>query len=153
LDKIHDLEAIDQAAQKSSISGTINMMPAKYDTVLGKEFEGGQELSGGQWQKIALARAYLRDAEIVVLDEPAAALDALSEMEVHRNFLQLAQGKTVLLISHRLGSAQLADKIVFVERGRIAEEGSHEQLMELGGKYAQLYRQQAEWYKTDKAGV
>lgn len=153
LDKINDLEAIDQAAQRSSISGTINMMPAKYDTVLGKEFEGGQELSGGQWQKIALARAYLRDAEIVVLDEPAAALDALSEMEVYRNFLQLAQGKTVLLISHRLGSAQLADKIVFVEQGRIAEEGSHEQLMELGGKYAQLYRRQAEWYNTDKAGV
>ena len=117
------------------------------DTMLGKEFAGGQEISEGQWQKLAIARVYLRDTDILVLDEPASALDALAELEVYRRFLVLSEGKTVLLISHRLGSARLADRIVFLHRGVIVEQGTHEELIASGGPYAELYRMQAEWYR------
>ena len=115
--------------------------------MLGKEFAGGQEISEGQWQKLAIARVYLRDTNILVLDEPASALDALAELEVYRRFLVLSEGKTVLLISHRLGSARLADRIVFLHRGVIVEQGTHEELIASGGPYAELYRMQAEWYR------
>ena len=144
---IEDVRAITAAARMSGAHAVIERLPAGYETLLGKEFEGGHDLSQGQWQKLAIARAYLRDAEVLVLDEPASALDALAELEVYRQFLSLAAGKTVVLISHRLGSARLADRIVFLRDGRIAQVGTHAELVATGGPYAQLYALQAEWYQ------
>jgi ATP-binding cassette, subfamily B, bacterial len=147
LEKREDREAIREAARLSSAAAVIETLPDGYETLLGKEFEGGRDLSQGQWQKLAIARAYLRDAELLVLDEPASALDALAEREVYRQFLAVSTGKTVLLISHRLGSARLADRILFLEEGRIVQEGTHEALVAAGGPYAALYAMQAEWYR------
>ena len=110
ISRVDDNEAIEQAARLSSAQAVIDGLPSGFDTMLGKEFAGGQEISEGQWQKLAIARVYLRDTDILVLDEPASALDALAELEVYRRFLVLSEGKTVLLISHRLGSARLADR-------------------------------------------
>jgi ABC-type multidrug transport system fused ATPase/permease subunit len=147
LEKLEDLRAIEEAARSSSAAQMIHGLPEGCETLLGKEFEGGQDLSQGQWQKLAIARAYLRDAEILVLDEPASALDALAELEVYRQFVKLSEGKAVLLISHRLGSARLADRILFLQQGRIVQEGTHDELMATGGPYAELYRMQAAWYE------
>ena len=147
ISRVDDNEAIEQAARLSSAQAVIDGLPSGFDTMLGKEFAGGQEISEGQWQKLAIARVYLRDTDILVLDEPASALDALAELEVYRRFLVLSEGKTVLLISHRLGSARLADRIVFLHRGVIVEQGTHEELIASGGPYAELYRMQAEWYR------
>ena len=145
--RVDDDEAIERAAKLSSADAVIDELPAGFETMLGKEFAGGQEISEGQWQKLAVARVFLRDTDILVLDEPASALDALAELEVYRRFLELSEGKTVLLISHRLGSARLADRIVFLRRGEIVEQGTHDELIASGGPYAELYQMQAEWYR------
>ena len=147
LSQVDDMNAIERAAGLSSAQTVVGDLPDGFDTMLGKEFTGGQELSEGQWQKMAIARVYLRDAGILVLDEPASALDALSEREVYRRFLELSERKTVLLISHRLGSARLADRIVFLQQGAIAQQGTHEELIASGGPYSELYQLQAEWYR------
>ena len=104
------------------------------------------ELSSGQWQRLALARAYLRDAQIVALDEPTAALDPRAEVEFYRQFVQVAAGRTAILVSHRLGAARLADRIVVLAHGRIVEEGDHDALLRLDGVYAQMFSLQARWY-------
>ncbi len=153
LARLDEHAAVAAAAQQSSAAGLIEHLPARYETVLGKEFEGGQDLSTGQWQKLALARVYLRDPAVLVLDEPAAALDAHAEREIYRRFLELSAGKTVLLISHRLGSARLADRIIFLQGGRIVEAGTHEELIAAGGPYAALYELQAQWYRDAEARV
>lgn len=142
-----DLEAIRVAAARSGTHEAIADLPQGYDTLLGREFEGGRDLSRGQWQSLAIARLHLRDAEFLVLDEPTSALDALAEMEVYRQFLEISSNKTVLLISHRLGSARLADRVVFLKDGKISEEGSHDQLVRAGREYAELFEKQAEWYR------
>jgi ABC-type multidrug transport system fused ATPase/permease subunit len=152
LESLYDLTAIEKAARSSSAATVVAALPQGYETVLGKEFEDGHDLSGGQWQKLALARAYLRDAPIVVLDEPASALDALAEREIYRQFVDLSQEKTMLLITHRLGSARLADRILFLERGQLVEEGTHEELVAAGGRYARLYALQAQWYREPEEG-
>ena len=115
--------------------------------MLGRRFEGGVDLSGGEWQKIALARAYLRDAQILVLDEPTAALDARSEYEVFERFAELTAGKTALLISHRFSTVRMADRIVVLADGRIAEQGSHTDLLRRGGEYAEMFELQAANYR------
>ena len=116
--------------------------------MLGRSFdEGGQDISAGQWQRLASARAYFREASVLVLDEPTAALDAKAEVEVYKRFRDMSEGKSVLLISHRLGSARLADRIIFLKDGRIVEEGTHDELMDLTGAYAELYSIQADWYR------
>ena len=115
--------------------------------MLGRRFETGVDLSGGEWQKVALARAYLRDAQLLVLDEPTAALDARSEFEVFERFAELTEGKMALLISHRFSTVRMADRIVVLEGGCLVEEGSHSQLMALGGRYAAMFEMQAASYR------
>jgi ATP-binding cassette subfamily B protein len=138
---------IERAARKSLADAVIRRLPGGYEQLLGRRFEGGVELSGGEWQKIALARAYLRDAQLLVLDEPTAALDARSEYEVFQRFAELTHGKMALLISHRFSTVRMADRIVVLENGRIAEHGSHAQLMALGGRYAGMFELQASSYR------
>ena len=148
LGRLAERPAIEAAAIKSGSAEFVAALPAGYETVLGRAFdENGQDLSSGQWQRLAGARAYFRDASVLVLDEPTAALDPKAEVEVYRSFADMSVGKSVLLISHRLGSARLADRVVFLEGGRITDEGSHAELVERGGRYAEMYSIQAEWYR------
>jgi len=140
-------DEIELAARKSLANAVISRLPQGYDQVLGRRFEGGVDLSGGEWQKIALARAYLRDAQILVLDEPTAALDARSEYEVFERFAELTAGKTALLISHRFSTVRMADRIVVLADGRVAEHGSHKDLLRRGGEYAEMFELQASSYR------
>jgi len=135
------------AAQKSLAEQVIRKLPKSYEQVLGRRFEGGVDLSGGEWQKIALARAYLREAQLLILDEPTAALDAKSEYEVFQRFAELTQGKMALLISHRFSTVKMADRIVVLENGQIAEQGDHQQLLQRGGRYAEMFELQAASYR------
>ncbi len=135
------------AAQKSLAEGVIRKLPNGYNQLLGRRFEGGTDLSGGEWQKIALARAYLRDAQVLVLDEPTAALDARSEHEVFERFAELTKGKMALLISHRFSTVKMADRILVLEGGRIAEQGPHDELLQNKGRYAEMFELQAASYR------
>jgi len=137
-----------EAAGKGRAADFIEQLPRRYQTQLGKWFQNGQELSGGQWQKIALARAFMRtDADILVLDEPTAAMDARAEAEVFEHFRTLARDRITILISHRFSTVRMADQIAVLDRGRIIEKGSHEQLMADAGHYAQLFALQARGYR------
>jgi ATP-binding cassette, subfamily B, bacterial len=135
------------AAMKTFAEKVIQKLPKGYDQLLGKRFEGGVDLSGGEWQKIALARAYLRDAQLLILDEPTAALDARAEHEVFQRFAELTQGKMSLLISHRFSTVRMADRILVLQKGGIAEEGQHDQLVKDGGIYAEMFELQAANYR------
>jgi ATP-binding cassette subfamily B protein len=115
--------------------------------MLGRWFNKGTQLSGGEWQKIALARAFMRDARILILDEPTSSLDAQAEYEVFARFRLLTQGKTAIFISHRFSTVRLADRIFVLEHGEIIESGSHQELVDLGGRYAELFNLQAEAYR------
>jgi ATP-binding cassette subfamily B protein len=115
--------------------------------MIGRRFNGGVDLSGGEWQKIALGRAYMREAQLLILDEPTAALDARAEYEVFERFKELTQGKTAVLISHRFSTVRMADRILVVEHGRVQEIGSHEELLAKGGRYAELFQLQAAGYR------
>jgi ATP-binding cassette subfamily B protein len=146
LDAAQD-DAIRHAARKSLANEVVDRLPGGYEQLLGRRFEGGVDLSGGEWQKIALARAYLRDAQILILDEPTASLDARSEFEVFERFAELTDGRMALLISHRFSTVRMADRIVVLENGRIAEEGNHQQLIALGGRYSGMFELQAASYR------
>ncbi|CAG5070051.1 Vitamin B12 import ATP-binding protein BtuD [Dyadobacter sp. CECT 9623] len=143
---IDDKNAIESAANKSMAHELIDRLPNHYEQVLGKRFKDGTELSGGQWQKIALARAYMRDAQIIVLDEPTSALDARAEHEVFKRFTNLIEGKMAVLISHRFSTVRMADRILFLEKGKLIEFGSHGELIAQNGKYAELFNIQAQGY-------
>jgi ATP-binding cassette subfamily B protein len=143
----HTAEEIEYAAQKSLAAGVIRKLAGGYDQMLGRRFDGGVDLSGGEWQKLALARAYLRDAQLLILDEPTAALDARSELEVFQRFAELTYDKMALLISHRFSTVRMADRIVVLEAGRLVEEGTHAQLLALGGRYAAMFEMQAASYR------
>jgi len=143
----HSQTEIESAAHKSLAESVIAKLPEGYDQMLGRRFESGVELSGGEWQRVALARAYLRDAQLLVLDEPTAALDARSELEVFERFAELTTGKMALLISHRFSTVRMADRIVVLEGGRLVEEGTHPQLIALGGRYASMFEMQAASYR------
>ena len=121
--------------------------PDKLDQMLGRRFEGGVDLSGGEWQRIALARAYMRDAQVLVLDEPSAALDPVAESEVFQSFADLSQGRMALFISHRFSTVRMADRIVVLSKGAILEDGSHDELMQAGGRYAEFFEIQAASYR------
>jgi ATP-binding cassette subfamily B protein len=147
VDQPHSESDLEDAAHKSLADEVIAKLSGGYDQVLGRRFEGGVELSGGEWQKIALARAYLRDAQLLILDEPTAALDARSELEVFERFAELTLGKMALLISHRFSTVRMADRIVVLSGGRLIEEGNHEQLMRAGGLYSEMFEMQAASYR------
>jgi ATP-binding cassette subfamily B protein len=138
---------IRSAANKSLAEKAIRKLPKGYDQTLGSRFEGAVDLSGGEWQKMALARAYLRDAQVLILDEPTAALDARSEHEVFERFAELTKGKMSLLISHRFSTVRMADRILVLEGGKIAEQGKHDDLVRESGRYAQMFELQAANYR------
>ena len=141
-----EIPIIKEAAKKSLADTVIHQLPEEYEQILGKRFAGGVELSGGQWQKVALARAYMRKAQLLILDEPTSALDARAEHEVFLRFSELIEGKSAVLISHRFSTVRMADRILFLENGQLLELGSHEQLMKRDGKYAELFKLQAKGY-------
>ncbi|HEX2095455.1 MAG TPA: ABC transporter ATP-binding protein [Longimicrobiaceae bacterium] len=147
LDEAEAQSRIEDAAGRSLAAEVVEALPERYRTMLGRRFEGGVELSGGQWQKVALGRAYMRDAQLLILDEPTAALDARAEYEVFRRFADLTAGRAAILISHRFSTVRMADRIVVLEHGRVVEEGSHEELVALGGRYAELFNLQAAGYR------
>jgi len=147
VENIDDLELLQSAARKSLADHTIERLPQGYEQMLGRRFEQGVDLSGGEWQKVALARAYLRDAQLLILDEPTAALDARSEYEVFQRFSELTAGKMAFFISHRFSTVRSADRILVLENGKIAEEGTHDQLARLGGRYAEMFEMQASSYR------
>ncbi len=142
-----DKERVGRSAEKSLAAGVIANLAKAYDQMLGRRFEGGVDLSTGQWQKIALARAYMRDAQILILDEPTASLDARAEFEVYQRFADLTAGKMAVLISHRFSTVRMADRILVLEQGRIVEQGTHKHLVSLGGQYAELFELQAAGYR------
>lgn len=146
IEYLEAMPAIKEAAQKSLADMVVEQLPDGYEQVLGKRFANGVDLSGGQWQKIALARAYMRDAQLLILDEPTAALDARAEHEVFLRFAELIEGKTAVLISHRFSTVRMAGRILFLENGQKLEFGSHEELLAQNGKYAELFRLQARGY-------
>ena len=147
IEQLTDEPRIQTSAEKSLAAPVIANLPKNYRQMLGRRFEGGVDLSIGQWQKIALARAYMRDAQILILDEPTASLDARAEFEVYQRFVELTAGKMAILISHRFSTVRMADRILVLEKGLIAEQGSHEELLSLGGKYSELFELQAAGYR------
>jgi ATP-binding cassette subfamily B protein len=147
IDYLTDDQRIHAAAEKSLADGVIERLAGGYEQMLGRRFEGGVDLSGGEWQKLALARAYLRDAQVLILDEPTAALDARAEFEVFQRFNELTTGKLALFISHRFSTVRMAERIIVLENGSISEEGSHDQLMARGGTYAGMFELQAASYR------
>ena len=147
ISELKNMARIELAAKKSLAESVVAKLPGGYEQMLGRRFETGVDLSGGEWQRVALARAYLRDAQLLVLDEPTAALDAKSEHEVFERFAELTKGKMALLISHRFSTVKMADRIVVLEKGQIAEEGRHEELMARGGRYAAMFEMQAASYR------
>lgn len=140
-------QSIVSAADKSLAATLLPRLPEKYKQVLGRRFDGGVDLSGGEWQKVALARAYMRDAQVLILDEPTASLDARAEYEVFSKFAGLMQGRMAVIISHRFSTVRMADRLVVLDEGRVVEEGSHNELIERGGLYAELFSLQAQGYR------
>ncbi|HZO54717.1 MAG TPA: ATP-binding cassette domain-containing protein, partial [Bryobacteraceae bacterium] len=147
IEQLAEQQRIVDSARKSMAEPVIAGLPLGFDNMLGRRFEGGADLSAGQWQKIALARAYMRDAQVLILDEPTASLDARAEYEVFQRFAELTRGKMAILISHRFSTVRMADHILVLENGSILESGSHEQLLALGGRYSELFELQAAGYR------
>jgi ATP-binding cassette subfamily B protein len=140
-------DAITNAAEKSLASSLLPRFEDGYQQMLGRRFDGGVDLSGGEWQKVALARAYMRDAQLLILDEPTAALDARAEYEVFRRFSELVRGRMAVIISHRFSTVRMADRIIVLDQGTVVESGSHGELIAGKGLYAELFGLQAEGYR------
>nr|WGD57955.1 ABC transporter ATP-binding protein [Bacillus subtilis] len=146
LDAANDQEKLQHAVQAARLEQIIETLPEGLDARLGPEW-GGTDFSGGQWQRIALARSFIKDASLVILDEPAASLDIRAEYEIFRQFHRFTQGKSVIMISHRFSTVKMADRILVLKNGKIEEEGSHEELMKQNGEYANMFRLQAKSYQ------
>lgn len=146
LDRLGDRAAVQAAAAAGGADELAHVLPRGDDTLLGSEF-GGTDLSGGQWQRVAVSRGCMRQPELLVLDEPAASLDPQAEADVFRRFAALAADRTAVVVSHRLGSARLCDRILVLHEGRLVEQGTHEELLASGGEYARLWALQAQWYR------
>ena len=142
-----DRERIKAAASAALADSVITKLPDGYDQMIGKRFRNGVDLSGGEWQKMAIARAYMRDAEVLILDEPTAALDARAEYEVFQRFRELSAGRSAVLISHRFSSVRMADRILVLSDGRVETAGTHDELLAAGGRYAELFELQAAGYR------
>jgi len=142
-----NMEMIRKSANQSLAAEVAAQLPGGFDQMLGKRFAEGAELSGGQWQKVAIARAYMRDADLLILDEPTSALDARAEFEVFERFTELTKGKMAVLISHRFSTVRMADRILVLDKGEIVESGTHTELLTKGGRYAELFRLQAMGYQ------
>jgi ATP-binding cassette subfamily B protein len=147
IERVADQPAIRTAAERSLADSVVQRVTGGYDQMLGKRFEGGVDLSGGEWQKVALARAYMRDAQLLILDEPTAALDARAEYEVFLRFSELTKGRMAVLISHRFSTVRMADRILVLKGGQLVEQGTHEALLGLGGLYSELFQLQAAGYR------
>lgn len=147
--KKDDRELIETSARQSMANLLVERLAGRYEQALGRRFNNGVELSGGEWQKIALARAYMRDAQLLILDEPTSALDARAEYEVFQRFAELTKGKSAVLISHRFSTVRMADRILVLDKGEIIETGSHEELLHRNGRYAELFHLQAMGYQYD----
>jgi ATP-binding cassette subfamily B protein len=145
--EIENEELVKKAATLSLADELAQKLPGSYQQWLGRKFNDGIELSGGEWQKVALARAYMKDAQVLILDEPTSALDARAEYEVFQRFAQLTTGKSAILISHRFSTARLADRILVLEKGTLIESGTHAELLKANGKYAELFNLQARGYQ------
>jgi ATP-binding cassette, subfamily B, bacterial len=147
ISRLEDDTRIESAAARSLADSVAARLPGRYGQMLGRRFEGGVDLSGGEWQKVALGRAYMREAQLLILDEPTAALDARAEYEVFLRFSELTQGRMAVLISHRFSTVRMADRILVLRGGELVEQGTHEELLALGGLYSELFQLQAAGYR------
>ena len=147
IDRMDDRARIERAARRSGADEVAASLPLGYDQLIGRRFKTGVDLSGGQWQKVAIARGYMRDAQVMILDEPTAALDARAEFEVFQRFRELSEQRTAVLISHRFSSVRMADRILVLANGTLEAAGTHEELMSQGGRYAELFELQAAGYR------
>lgn len=143
---------IGQAINKADLDVSDEKFPQGYDTMLSREFDG-VDLSGGQWQRVAIARGFYKNHNMIVLDEPTAAIDPIEETKLYKKFKQMSQGKTAVIVTHRLGSAKIADRIVVLDKGKIVQTGTHEELINKEGKYKEMYQSQSKWYKDDSSNV
>lgn len=147
LNSLGDIKKIKLAAQNSGMSTFIEQLPEKYDTTLGQYLKEGIDLSGGQWQRLAISRAIIKNSDILIFDEPTAALDPLNELDIMNKLSEMLNGKTGIIISHRLATTRFVDKIIVLKNGKIIEEGKHQDLIEKKGVYYQMYKSQSKWYK------
>lgn len=146
-EQVADQRAVESAAARGGADDVARALPVGYETLLTREFSGGTELSGGQWQRVAVSRGFMREAPLIVLDEPTAALDPQAEADVLRRFAAMAGGRTAVLVSHRLGSARLCDRVLVLREGALVEQGTHDELVAAGGEYARMWSLQAQWYR------
>ena len=147
VEALEDDARVREAARRSLADSVAKRLEKGYEQMLGRRFEGGVELSGGEWQKVALGRAYMRDAQVLILDEPTASLDARAEYEVFLRFAELTKGRMAVLISHRFSTVRMADRILVLQGGELVDQGTHEELVARGGLYAELFSLQAAGYR------
>lgn len=153
IDEIENVDKIKLAATKAKVEEFVKEFEKGYDTLLGKDFDGGVDISGGQWQRVAIARAFMGDKPILLLDEPTSQLDPMAEANLYSDFADMVENKTAIFITHRLGSTLITDKIFVISDGKIAEVGTHDELMQIEGVYSNMFNAQKQWYKRDEEGV